>query len=56
MIASPVRYSPAVEDVRPDEAATIEGLCETFDNILLILARSGFPGGFNEAAALLGWG
>lgn len=30
----PVRYSPDVEDVKPDEGKTIEGLCQTFDTIL----------------------
>ncbi|MCJ2012268.1 catalase family protein [Methylobacterium sp. J-076] len=31
---APVRYSPDVEQVKPDEGKTIEGLCETFDTIL----------------------
>ncbi|GJE36759.1 catalase family protein [Methylobacterium persicinum] len=31
---APVRYSPAVEDVKPDEDETIQGLCGTFDTIL----------------------
>ncbi|MCJ2019983.1 catalase family protein [Methylobacterium sp. E-065] len=31
---APVRYSPDVEDVKPDEGQTIEGLNETFDTIL----------------------
>ena len=31
---SPVRYSADVEDVKPDEGQTIEGLCRTFDTIL----------------------
>ncbi|WP_267421594.1 catalase family protein [Methylobacterium sp. GC_Met_2] len=30
----PVRYSPDVEMVKPDEAETIAGLCQTFDTIL----------------------
>ena len=34
MLNEPVRYSPAVEDVQPEEARTIEALCETFDTIL----------------------
>lgn len=31
---APVRYSPEVEVVKPDEGETIEGLCRTFDTIL----------------------
>ncbi|WCS28392.1 catalase family protein (plasmid) [Methylobacterium sp. NMS14P] len=31
---APVRYGPDVETVRPNEAETIAGLCETFDTIL----------------------
>ncbi|WP_205880501.1 hypothetical protein [Lichenicoccus roseus] len=31
---APIRYSHEVEDVRPDEAQTTEGLNETFDTIL----------------------
>ena len=31
---APVRYSPEVETVRPDEDQTIAHLCETFDTIL----------------------
>ncbi len=34
MTNAPVRYSPTVEMVKPDEAQTIEQLCETFDTIL----------------------
>ena len=34
MTNAPVRYSPTVELVKPDEAQTIEQLCETFDTIL----------------------
>lgn len=36
---APIRYSPEVEDVRPDEAQTIEGLNETFDTILQTTAN-----------------
>ncbi|MCC0805730.1 catalase family protein [Methylobacterium sp. W2] len=35
---APVRYSPDVEVVRPDEGKTIEGLNETFDTILKTVA------------------
>ena len=31
---APVRYSPDVESLKPDEDKTIEGLCRTFDTIL----------------------
>ncbi len=34
MTSPPVRYTPEVETVRPDEALTIAQLCETFDTIL----------------------
>ncbi|MET0426927.1 MAG: catalase family protein [Microvirga sp.] len=40
MIGTPVRYAPDVEDVRPDEAQTIEGLCATFDTILQTTAEN----------------
>ena len=33
-VPAPVRYSPDIEDVRPDEGETVEGLCRTFDTIL----------------------
>jgi len=33
-LSPPVRYSPAVEEIRPDEQDTIQGLNETFDTIL----------------------
>lgn len=39
---TPVRFSPAVEDVAPDEAKTIEGLNDTFD---VILERTSEDGG-----------
>ncbi|MCJ2122425.1 catalase, partial [Methylobacterium sp. J-077] len=35
---APVRYSPDVEVVKPDEGKTIEGLNETFDTILQTVA------------------
>ena len=34
MVAMPVRYSPDVEEVTPDEGQTIEQLNQTFDTIL----------------------
>ena len=34
MTGAPVRFSPDLEDIKPDESATIEHLCETFDIIL----------------------
>jgi hypothetical protein len=34
MTQTPVRYSPDVEDVKPDEAETITKLNQTFDKIL----------------------
>ncbi|WP_062206242.1 catalase family protein [Aureimonas sp. AU12] len=37
--SAPVRFSPSVEDIQPDEAATIEGLNETFDTILETTAK-----------------
>jgi len=39
MVDSAVRYSPDVEQVQPDEAETIRGLCETFDGILRTTAK-----------------
>ncbi len=36
---TPVRYTPAVEEVQPDEAATIAQLNETFDVVLDTTAR-----------------
>ena len=39
MISTPIRYAPTVEDVKPDEAQTIERLCETFDTILETTAK-----------------
>ena len=39
MTAAPVRYTPDVEDVRPDEEGTIAGLNETFDTILTTVAE-----------------
>jgi len=38
-LQAPVRYSPDVEVVKPDEAKTIEGLNETFDTILQTVAN-----------------
>lgn len=35
----PIRYSPDVEDVRPDEDEIIEKLCGTFDTILVTTAQ-----------------
>ena len=34
MTAPPIRYSPCVENVKPDEGEIVEKLCETFDTIL----------------------
>ncbi|WP_061933053.1 catalase family protein [Aureimonas sp. AU22] len=34
MIAQPVRYSPDVETIRPDEQETVQGLNDAFDTIL----------------------
>ncbi len=34
MTNAPIRYSPDVEDIQPDEAETAQGLNETFDTIL----------------------
>ena len=39
MDASPVRYTPAVETLKADEAETVEALCQTFDTILETTAR-----------------
>ena len=36
---APVRYSPDVEVVKPDEGETIEGLNQTFDTILQTVAN-----------------
>ena len=33
-LPAPLRYSPSLEEIRPDERATIEGLNEAFDEIL----------------------
>ena len=41
MTSVPVRYTSDVEDVKPDEAQTIEKLCETFDVILERTAEDG---------------
>ena len=41
MTTGPVRYNADVEDVKPDEAQTIEKLCETFDTILERTADDG---------------
>ena len=38
-LADPILYSPAVEEVRPDEAETIQALNATFDTILETTAR-----------------
>ena len=38
-LSPPVRYSSAVEDVKPDEGQTIERLNETFDEILETVAK-----------------
>ena len=38
-LADPVRYSPAVEEIGPDEGETIEGLQATFGTILETTAR-----------------
>lgn len=39
MTAAPVRYSPSVEDIKPDEKETEAGLNETFDTILETTAQ-----------------
>jgi len=39
MTPAPVRYSPSVEDIRPDEKETHAGLNETFDTILETTAQ-----------------
>ena len=41
MTSAPVRFSPDVEHVKPNEAETIERLCETFDIILERTAEDG---------------
>ena len=38
-MAAPVRYTPAVEDVKPDEAEVVRQLNETFDTILETTAK-----------------
>ena len=38
-MAAPVRYTPAVEDVKPDEADVVRQLNETFDTILETTAK-----------------
>ena len=38
-LTNPVRYSPAVEEVQPDEQETIQGLNDTFDTILETTAK-----------------
>ena len=38
-LADPIRYTPAVEEIAPDEAETIHGLNETFDTILETTAK-----------------
>ena len=41
-LADPVRYSPAVEEIGPDEGETIQGLQETFDTMAQgLFARPG---------------
>jgi hypothetical protein len=40
MIAPPVRYSPDVEQVQPDEDATVGALCRTFDTILATTSKN----------------
>ena len=40
-LSSPVRYSPDVETLEPDEAETITDLNETFDTILETTAKDG---------------
>ena len=39
MPSTPVRYNPAIEDVKSDEAQTIEQICKTFDTILETTAQ-----------------
>ena len=41
MTSAPVRFSPDVEHVKPNEAETIEQLCQTFDTILERTAEDG---------------
>jgi len=38
-LVSPVRYTPAVEEIQPDEGETIQGLNDTFDTILETTAK-----------------
>ncbi|MBP0495770.1 catalase family protein [Pararoseomonas indoligenes] len=38
-LAAPVRYTPAVEEIQPDERETIQGLNDTFDTILETTAK-----------------
>ena len=38
-LSPPVRYTPAVEEVQPDEQETIQGLNDTFDTILETTAK-----------------
>lgn len=38
-LASPVRYTPDVEEIQPDEAKTIQGLNQAFDEILETVAE-----------------
>ncbi len=38
-LAAPVRFSPSVEDIQPDEQETIAGLNDTFDTILETTAK-----------------
>ena len=37
--ASPIRFSPALEEIKPNEAETIAGLNEAFDTVLTTTAR-----------------
>ena len=41
MPSAPIRYTPAVEHIDPDEPATIDGLNATFDTILHTTAENG---------------
>ena len=38
-LAAPIRYSPAVEAIQPDEGETIQGLKDAFDTILETTAK-----------------
>ena len=38
-LASPVRFSPALEEIKPDEGETIAGLNEAFDQVLTTTAK-----------------